>query len=255
VSGLDGYERRIGRYGPELARGLLAVAGARAGLRALDVGCGSGALTVPLAEVVGEGNVAAIDSDPEAVALCAKRLPAAEVRVAHAEALPYDDDSFDIVLEQLVMGLVDDSEHAAKEMTRVARPAAPVATCVWDFAGGMTLLRCFWDAARAVAPDLAARHDQALTHAHSTREGLETLWHAAGLARVTTGELSAGADYRDFADLWEPLAIPDGSPGRFLAALAADAQDKVRAWLYARLGEPTGAFRLTARAWYALGYA
>src|ERR687888_386374 len=56
---VDAYDRHVGRYGAELAREMVRVTGVRAGQRALDVGCGTGALTVMLAEVLGAGNVAA----------------------------------------------------------------------------------------------------------------------------------------------------------------------------------------------------
>ncbi|MGH2780216.1 MAG: class I SAM-dependent methyltransferase, partial [Thermoleophilaceae bacterium] len=48
---------------------------------ALDVGCGKGALTEPLAELVGAENVVAVDPDASAVAACRARLPQVEVRV------------------------------------------------------------------------------------------------------------------------------------------------------------------------------
>jgi 2-polyprenyl-3-methyl-5-hydroxy-6-metoxy-1,4-benzoquinol methylase len=110
-----GYQGRIGRYGPELAAAFLAVAGVREGQRALDVGCGSGALTEPLAELVGSANVAAVDPDASAVAACRARLPQVEIRVASAEELPFSDDRFDVVLAQLVMSLLSDADAGVGE--------------------------------------------------------------------------------------------------------------------------------------------
>lgn len=65
-------------------------------------------------------------------------MPGAEVRVGAAEELPFADDSFDIVLSQLVVNFMGDAEAGVAEMRRVARRA--VTSCVWDYAGEMTML-------------------------------------------------------------------------------------------------------------------
>jgi ubiquinone/menaquinone biosynthesis C-methylase UbiE len=200
----NGYEGRIGRYSRELAHELIAVARVRPGQRALDVGCGTGALTEPLARLLCAEQVVAIDPDRDAVAVCRARLPGVDVRLGTAEALPYDDAEFDAVLAQLVVGQLTDGPQGVAEMRRVAQRGSPVVTCVWDFGGGMTVLRAFWDVAAALDPR-AAEHDQASTRPYSTQEELHGLWAAAGLRDVSSGALVVGADYRDFGDLWDPL--------------------------------------------------
>ena len=57
----DAYDRHVGRYSRELARALIAAAGVRPGRRALDVGCGPGALTTELVALLGAEHVAAVD--------------------------------------------------------------------------------------------------------------------------------------------------------------------------------------------------
>lgn len=79
-------------------------------------------------------------------------------------------------------------------MRRVARPGAVVATCVWDFGAGMTVLRKFWDAATALDAG-AARHDQARTRPFASEAELRALWGRAGFREMATGELNAGAGY------------------------------------------------------------
>ena len=249
-----GYEGRIGRYGPELAIALMKTAGVRAGQRALDVGCGSGALTEPLSVLLGPQNVAAVDPDPVAVEACRARLPGLDVRGAGAEALPFGDDEFDVVLAQLVVSFMSDPQAGVGDMRRVARSGGVVAACVWDFAGGMTLLRTFWDAAAALDPAAASR-DQAKTRAFADPDELDRLWRSAGLADVATGGLRAGASYVDFEDLWLPLIAPDGSPGAYFAELDARHRDVLRQEVWRRHGSPRGPFRLTARALYVRGCA
>jgi hypothetical protein len=65
----------------------------------------------------------------------------------------------------------------------------------------------------------------------------------------------AGADYRDFDDLWEPMTVPDGGPGVFYERLEQSQREPLREVLWQRLGRPTGSFRLEARAWFAVGRA
>lgn len=249
-----GYEERIGRYSGPLAEAFLDVLELPERARVLDVGCGSGALTSRLAEAVGAENTAGMDPDADGLALCASRVPGADLRVGTAERLPWGDDTMDSVLAQLVVGLVSDAPAAMREMTRVCRPAGVVAGCVWDFGGGMTVLRAFWDAALELDP-AAAPYDQASAQRYTTREELGALWETSGLEQVTTGALDVTADYRDADDLWLPLAAPDGSPGHYLATVEPDHQEQVRTLLLHNLGDPQGPFRLTARAWYAKGVA
>lgn len=248
-----GYERRIGRYGRSLAEAFVAAVDVRPRWRVLDVGCGTGALTAALARRTAPEQVTAVDPAKADLAACAERAPGIETVAASAERLPFADATFDAVLSQLVLGHLADGPAAAAEMTRVTRPGGTVAACVWDFAAGMTVLRAFWDAAHEVDAGRAARFDQAATHAYGSPGEMEALWRGAGLTGVTSGSLRASAEYADFADLWEPMLLADGAPGRFLEGLGAGARDRVRAGLARRLGPPAGPFVLRARAWFVLG--
>src|SRR5688500_16185863 len=96
----DAYDRHIGRYSRDLARGLIAAAGVQPGRRALDVGCGPGGLTAELVALLGAGSVAAADPSAPFAEACARRLPGVRVEVAPAEALPFEDGAFDHVLAQ-----------------------------------------------------------------------------------------------------------------------------------------------------------
>ena len=84
------YDRHVGRYSPALATRLIDRVGVRPGWRALDVGCGTGALTAALAQLLGAGRVAAVDPSPTAVEVCGERVPVADVRLAPAEQLPFE---------------------------------------------------------------------------------------------------------------------------------------------------------------------
>jgi SAM-dependent methyltransferase len=248
----EDYDRHVGRYGAQLAAGLVRVAGIRAGQRALDVGCGPGPLTAALAEVLGGRSVAAVDPSEPYVAACRARVPGADVRVAAAEQLPFEDGAFDAVLAQLVVQLMASREAGVREMARVARPGACLAACVWDY-GTMPLLRSFWDAALEVAPERAGTIDAGRRVGYDRPEELGELWRECGLEEVAVGELLVHADYEGFEDLFAPFAAGVGHSGACFTSLGDDDRRRLREQAHRRLGSPDGPFTLTARAWWATG--
>ena len=249
----DAYDRFVGRYGPELATALIDFAGVEPGMRTLDVGCGPGALAAALVERTGTARVSAADPSAPFVDACRARMPGVEVVEAEAEALPFADGAFDAALSQLVVNFMRDAEAGVREMARVTRPGGIVASCVWDYAGEMTLLRAFWDAAREVDPERGAAADEGVVMRWCAEGELAELWHAAGLVSVRFGSLVARAKYEDFEDLWSPLPTGIGPAGAFCKALAEDERAALRDAFRRRLGVDGGPFQLTARAWSVVG--
>jgi SAM-dependent methyltransferase len=247
----DSYDRFMGRYSRPLAVVFADAAGVRSGQRVLDVGCGPGALTEELVRRLGADSVEAIDPSQPFVEECARRNPGVDVRLGSAEALPYADDSFEAALAQLVFHFVSDPETAAGELLRVLRPGGTAAACVWDFAGSMTMLRHFWEAARAVVPE--APSEQQLRFG---RDGeLADLFTGAGFGEVESGSVAVEVGYESFDDLWSGFLIGAGPSGAFCVSLDAATQEAVREEFRRRLGDPPGAFTLGGRAWYATGRA
>jgi len=103
------------------------------GAAVLDVGCGPGTDTLPLAEIVGPaGTVDGIDHDAAMVAEADCRASEAGVadRVRHrqgdAYALPFDDGAFDAVRTERLFLHLAEPERAVAEMVRVTRPGGRV---------------------------------------------------------------------------------------------------------------------------------
>ena len=247
------YDRHVGRYGGSLAAALIDFARVEPGMLALDVGCGPGALTAVLTEWLGAGNVAAADPSEGFAEACHARVPGADVVVAAAEALPFADGAFDVVLSQLVVNFMRDAPAGVREMARVARPGGIVAACVWDYAGAMTLLRAFWDAGREVDPEGAARVDEGTVMPWCAEGDLAGLWRAAGLREVRAGSLTVSAAYADFEDLWAPLPTGVAPSGAFCRSLDDDRRAALHRAYRRRLGVGDGPFELTARAWAVAG--
>ncbi|MEA2308358.1 MAG: hypothetical protein QOI65_644 [Thermoleophilaceae bacterium] len=249
------YDRHVGRYGAALAAELVDFAGVRPGARALDVGCGPGALTAALVDRVGAGSVAAVDRSASFVAACRQRLPGVDVRIGSAERLPFADGEFDFALSQLVVNFLDDARAGVTDMRRVTGDGGVVAACVWDYTGGMTMLRAFWDAALAVDPERAGELDEGRRMRYCRPDELATLWEAAGLVEVESVPIVVGAKYENFDDFWSPLPLGVGPSGAYCASLDAATREALRAECRRRLGSPSGPFELSARAWAVHGRA
>lgn len=104
----------------------------------LDVGCGFGLETVPLARQVGQGGtVCGIDRSEAFIAEARRRateqgLPI-DYRVGDASALPYPDHSFDHVRAERLLIYFDPVEPVLAEMRRVLRPNGVIALIEPEF--------------------------------------------------------------------------------------------------------------------------
>jgi SAM-dependent methyltransferase len=248
TSGTDAYARHVGRYGAALSAAHADAAGVAPGDRALDVGCGPGVLLAELTERLGVDGVAGVDPSPPFVEAARAAVPGADVRLAPAEQLPFESGAFDVVLSQLVVNFMHDAEQGVAEMRRVARRT--VTSCVWDYAGAMTMLRAFWDAALELDPTAP---DEGRTMRYCSPDELAQLWTKAGLRDVETRPLLVSARYDDFDDYWSPFPTGLAPSGAYCASLDSDRQQALRDACFRRLGSPRGAFELSARAWFVRG--
>ncbi|WP_423923431.1 methyltransferase domain-containing protein [Frigoribacterium sp. 2-23] len=106
----------------------------------LDVGAGPGTITVDFARRLAPGRVVGIDAAAvivdQATALAHQEgLENVSFETADLFALPYDDDTFDIVHAHQVLQHVGDPVAALREMRRVARPGGVVAVRDVDYHG------------------------------------------------------------------------------------------------------------------------
>jgi SAM-dependent methyltransferase len=239
------YGRFMGRYSRPLAVELADLVGVEAGQRALDVGCGGGALTSLLVDRLGAPNVCAVDPSESFVAALPELLPDVEVHRAVAERLPYADRTFDRTLAQLVVHFMTDPVAGLAEMGRVTRPGGVVAANVWDHAGGEGPLSTFWRAARDLDP--AVPDESELP---GVAEGdLDELLTAAGMTGPRSTRLVVSVEHPSFEEWWDPFTLGVGPAGAHVAALDADG----RAALRERCREllPEAPFTVHAAAWAA----
>jgi SAM-dependent methyltransferase len=239
----DAYLRFMGRYSEPLAVLFAGLAGVARGQRALDVGCGPGALTAELASRLGESAVCAVEPSQSFAAAARQRLPGISIGQSAAEHLPFRDGVFDAVLAQLVVHFMADPVAGLQEMGRVARPGGVVAACVWDHAGGRSPLALFWRAVLELDP--AAADESGLA---GVREGhLVQLFAQAGLDEVRAATLTVRAQYPSFEQWWEPFTLGVGPAGSYLSSLADDHRTALRE--HCRRLLPAGPIQVSASAW------
>ena len=101
--------------------------------RVLDVACGTGVLAREAAHRVGpHGAVAGLDLNEDMLAVARTKTPEIEWWQGRAEALPFEDASFDAVLSQFGLMFFEDRAGALREMARVVRPGGRLVVAVWD---------------------------------------------------------------------------------------------------------------------------
>jgi SAM-dependent methyltransferase len=243
----DAYDRFMGRYSTLLAPAFADFVDVRAGQRALDVGCGPGALSAELVARLGPDSVAAVDPSESFVSAAAARLPGVDVRRSSAEDIPHPDDAFDVTMAELVVHFMPDPIAGLAEMARVTRPGGVVAACVWDFAGDRSPISVFWQAARDIDADV--RDESDLPGARAGH--LSDLFELVGLRDIRETELLASIELPTFEDWWEPFQLGVGPAGAYVGTLAEGERAALRARCRETLvGEP---FSVTAAAWAARG--
>lgn len=252
----DAYESYVGRWSRAVAREFLDWLGVPPGGRWLDVGCGTGALTETILQIASPVELVGIDTSEGLLALARARMPDPPARflVGDARALPIPLRHFDAVVSGLVLNFVPKPRDMALEMMRAARSGGTVGCYVWDYAGGIEMMRLFWDAASALDPVAAALDEGQRFGAICNPDALTALFGTAGLRAVDSRPIDVPTHFRDFEDYWTPFLGGQGPAPTYVATLDPEARSALRERLRASLPvQDDGSISLTARAWAVSG--
>lgn len=205
-------QRRVQRYGwdyssPHYEYGwqrqlwpaqqrLLKAADLNRGEKVLDISCGTGLVTFPMAEAVGsDGAVTGVDLSEKMIREAAaqakeKGLDADSFRQMDAEELDFPDASFDVAVNSLGMMYYPDPDRAVSEMHRVLRPGGRAAALVWGRRKACGWAEIFPIVDRRVKTDVCPLFFQL-----GTGENLHRSFDSSGFGEVTSKRINVPLHY------------------------------------------------------------
>jgi SAM-dependent methyltransferase len=127
------YPQMVDTFLVPIGERLAAAAPITQGTRVLDVASGTGNAAIPAA--ARGGDVTASDLTPELLEAGARRPEAEGLEIAweqaDAEDLPFDDESFDVVMSAIGVMFAPHHQASADELVRVCRPGGTIALLSW----------------------------------------------------------------------------------------------------------------------------
>jgi SAM-dependent methyltransferase len=205
----------------------LEFAGIRPNDRVLDVGCGTGTLSLALAEH--GAKVIGMDAS-ESYLDGARRLrshPNATYEHGDACHLQYATGSFDACVSTLAIDVIPDVEQVAAEMRRVARPGGVVSCGTFDFWGGNSVMDLVLDTGAVLHENISNLRDQIKTRPIVWANGQANLWRKTGLVNVIEAPIVLSFDYTDFQDYWSSFSTGPSRTAQGLMALPLELQSEI----------------------------
>ena len=251
-----GYERFMGRWSQRLAPSFVEFVGVQSGERVLDVGSGTGNLTLAVAQARVQAAVG-LDPSTSYVEFARSRTshPAVRFDVGDGTALPYEDGAFDRSASMLTLDVVPDPAPIVTEMCRVTRSGGTVAGLVNDFRCGYAAFTILWDTAAVLDQGFADLRDHLMSKRIGWRGGLADLWRAGGLTAIHEAQLSMVFEYDSFADYWSTFTGGQGKSGSLLLSLPERKRLEIEQHVPAAYlcGQPDGARAFTTTFWVVRG--
>jgi SAM-dependent methyltransferase len=245
------YESYVGRWSRLVARQFLTWLDVPSGARWLDVGCGTGALSQTILGTAFPHAVLGIDSSEAYIEFAREQIqdPRVAFREGDAQALPVQSSAYDAVVSGLVLNFLPQPNQALSEMIRAVRIGGTVAAYVWDYAGQMQLMRCFWDAAVSLDGAVFAL-DEGQRFPLCQPEPLRLLFQTVNLGKVEVHLIDVATNFRDLDDYWSPFLGGQGPAPGYTMSLSEERRVALRERIRLTLpAAPDGSIHLIARAW------
>ncbi len=214
-----GYERYVGHWSRAVAPRFLAWLALPAGLKWLDVACGTGALTSAILGSCTPSEVVGLDASADYLASAQAncRDPRATFIVGDAGTLSLPSASFDVSVSGLALNFIA-FDRSLAEQFRVVRHGGAIAAYVWDYAGEYEFARHFWDAALSIDPRAAA-YDPGRKAAICRDQNLREALVAAGCSEVETCVFDDSGEFPSREAYWHAFDGRQGSTSEYLSLL------------------------------------
>ncbi len=212
------YERMMGRWSKLAGGQFLRWIDLPPGKSWLDVGCGNGAFTEEIAAKANASSLTGIDPSDAQVAFARKRpaLRSAALHVGDAQALPFQDNAFDVGVMALVIAFVPDPAKGAAELARVVKSGGMAASYMWDLPNlGVPLSPLYRALTKLGHPAPPPPNPHA-----SSIDAMQGMWADAGLTSVETTVFRIDVTFKNLEDFWQTNAVPIGPLGKVIASLS-----------------------------------
>lgn len=219
-----GYDKFVTTTHAWLGQEALTRVGLKKGMRFLDVACGTGALSMPAAQLGAQ--VMATDFSPAMVELVTARARREghsnfEARVMDGHALEFDANTFDVSGSQFGVMLFPDLPRALRELVRVTKPGGRVILIAFGPPQEVEFLGFFMAAVKSVVPDFAGlpMDPPPLPFQIADPGKLRQELTNAGLKDVRVETLTEKMKFRSGKELWNWLMNSNPIPVMLVADL------------------------------------
>ena len=244
----DGFDQFVTDLNTSIGREGLRRAGLRPGDSFLDVAAGSGALSLPAAQI--GARVTATDISPRMVERLAARagregLHDLKALVMDGCALEFEDDSFDVAGSQYGVMLFPDLPLGLAEMVRVTRPGGKVLVIAFGPPSQVEFISFFLRAIKAAVPEFKGIPSDPpppefqLADPNRFRARLIE----AGLTDVELETVSASFEFESGAQAWRAVTNSNPIAANIVGSLSPQQRSEAEQALDRQIRERAGGNR------------